>query len=103
MVERPIKKSERQSAPADDTPKSDDTPKNSEAKPAPSAPKRSDRGEKRSSGKGKRGTQEDEPKQVVNLALMRGPKPVKAPAPVTPPSEPEAVSEAEPQTELIAE
>jgi hypothetical protein len=124
MVERPIKKSERQPAPADDSAisatseASEASEANAQPRSAPPPPtrrssetredrgegredrgdRRDDRGDRRSSGKGRRNSQ-DEPKQAVNLALMRGPKPVK---PVAPAPEPEAI-EPEAETEVVSE
>ena len=112
MVERPIKKSERQSAPAGDSSQPSES-QNSESQnsaPRSSAPpvtKRSDRtsdrpsdrtedrGDRKNDRKGKRGDRE-ESKQPVNLALMRGPKPVKSAAPALE-LEPEAVAEENPE------
>ncbi len=97
MVERPIKKSERQAA----EPSSEPPSQTSDSKPsAPSKPQRSadksddrpsGRRDDRSSGRGKRGSQDDEPKQMMNPALMRGPKPIKAP--IAPEPEPEVIAE----------
>ncbi|MBD2603445.1 hypothetical protein H6G81_02590 [Scytonema hofmannii FACHB-248] len=91
MVERPIKKSERQPSPdTDNQPeKSDSMPT---AKPTPKSSKRSD---DRSEGRGKKATFGDESRQSVNPALARGPKPVK-PQPkviIEPESESEPISE----------
>ncbi len=91
MVERPIKKSERQSQANTDT--------NSEnldsIPPVESKPKTSKPDGNRSSGKGKKGSFADENKPPVNPALMRGPKPVKPPAKV----ETEVETESEPISE----
>ncbi len=72
MVDRPIKKADRQNPPVE----SDSTPKSSEA---PSNKSRSAHGGDK---KGKRDSNRDEPRQPENLALMRGPKPSKTPPPV---------------------
>ncbi|OUL30435.1 hypothetical protein BV372_21955 [Nostoc sp. T09] len=73
MIERPIKKSERQSQA--------NTDKNSENEdsvlPIEPNTKGSKPSSKRSSGKGKKGSFGDESRQPVNPALARGPKPVK--------------------------
>lgn len=90
MVERPIKKSERQ-------PKlnTDKNSGNSDSiSPAESNPKRSKGRGDRSSGKGKKGSFADESKPPVNPALARGPKPVKPQPKVT--TEPETDSESSP-------
>jgi hypothetical protein len=88
MVERPIKKSERQAAPS-----SEPSSPTSDSKPSvPAKPQRSaGRSDDRASGRGKRGSQDDEPKQMTNPALMRGPKPVKAP--IAPEPQPEAIAD----------
>ncbi|WP_373540221.1 hypothetical protein [Chamaesiphon sp.] len=74
MVDRPIKKADRQNPPVE----SDGTPKPSEApsKKSSSANRGADKGGKRDSNK------RDEPRAPENLALMRGPKPSKAKPPV---------------------
>ncbi|MBD2355034.1 hypothetical protein H6G41_10435 [Tolypothrix sp. FACHB-123] len=73
MIERPIKKSERQSQA--------NTDKNSEnlddVQPTESNPRSSKARGNRSSGKGKKSSYGDETKQQVSPALVRGPKPVK--------------------------
>ncbi|BAY98148.1 hypothetical protein NIES37_20960 [Tolypothrix tenuis PCC 7101] len=72
MVERPIKKSERQSqANADSNSENLDS-----VTPRESNPKKSKPSGNRSSGKGKKGSFKDEIKPPVNPALVRGPKPV---------------------------
>ncbi|MBD2513061.1 hypothetical protein [Nostoc sp. ATCC 53789] len=75
MVERPIKKSERQSQANTDS--------NSENKdsitPIESNPKSSKPSRNRSSDKGKKASYGDENRQQGNPALARGPKPVKPP------------------------
>jgi hypothetical protein len=89
MVERPIKKSERQSQPSTDnnSEKSDSMPS------VESNPKISKRTDDRSSGKGKKASF-GEAKQQVNPALARGPKPVKPQSNVkTDKTEPETESE----------
>jgi hypothetical protein len=91
MVERPIKKSERQ--PSSGT---DSNSENSDSMPtAQPNPKSSKRGGERSEGRGKKAAFGDESRQSVNPALARGPKPVK-PQPkviIEPESESEAISE----------
>lgn len=91
MVERPIKKSERQAQANTDNnvEKLDSTP------PVESNPKSSKPDRNRSSGKGKKGSFADENKPPVNPALMRGPKPVKPPVKV----EKEVETESEPISE----
>lgn len=102
MVERPIKKSERQAvapvteeggeAQETESPAKRDTPKPVRAKDKPPGQsdrsERSDRSDDRRSddrrskgkGKGKRGSRDDDqPKAPASLATMRGPRPVKAP------------------------
>ncbi|MFN6569580.1 hypothetical protein A6770_10950 [Nostoc minutum NIES-26] len=87
MVERPIKKSERQSQANTDTnsENSDSVP------PIESNPRSSKPRGNRSSGKGKKASYGDENKQQVNPALARGPKPVKPKINVK--TEPETESE----------
>ncbi|MBC1241686.1 hypothetical protein VF14_02545 [Nostoc linckia z18] len=91
MVERPIKKSERQSQAntENNSENLDSTP------PVESNPKSSKPDRNRSSGKGKKRSFADENKPPVNPALMRGPKPVKPPTKV----EKEVETEAEPNSE----
>jgi hypothetical protein len=81
MVERPIKKSERQAQGSTDknSENSDSIPP-IESNPKSSKPSR-DRSD-RSSGKGKKGSFGDENRQPTNPALARGPKPVKPPVKV---------------------
>jgi hypothetical protein len=105
MVERPIKKSERQSQDAADTSPSKPSDFQPPVKPTPKAVGRGDeRLERNNKGnKGKKAYGADESKQAINPALVRGPKPVKAPVPVSPPeTESELVSE-EPQEEATTE
>jgi hypothetical protein len=85
MVDRPIKKADRQNPPVD----SDGTPKSSEApsKKSGSSNRGADKGGRRDSNK------RDEPKAPENLALMRGPKPSKAKPPVIKEAEPEAMED----------
>ena len=73
MVERPIKKSERQDNP-DASNSSALQPKKEERR------ERSDRG--KGKGKGKKGSRKEEAPKAVNLALVRPPKPGKAKPPV---------------------
>ncbi len=111
MVERPIKKSERQtenpSTSSDATPQASDSKPSAPPKPQRSSERSDDRPSgrsddrpagrnDRSSGRGKRGSQDDEPKQMMNPALMRGPKPVKAP--IAPEPQPEAIEETTEET-----
>ena len=74
MVDRPIKKADRQNPPVE----SDGNPKSAEAptKKTISSNRGAEKGGKRDSNK------RDEPKAPENLALMRGPKPSKAKPPV---------------------
>ncbi len=79
MVERPIKKSERQAAQQNEN--------NGEATQASPSPGRStDRNENRSrskdKGRGKGKDRDEKPSAPVNPALMRGPRPVKPKPPV---------------------
>ena len=85
MVDRPIKKADRQNPPVE----SDGTPKSSEAPSKKSSSNRGgDKGGKRDSNK------RDEPRAPENLALMRGPKPSKAKSPVIKEAEPEVGEDA---------
>ncbi|MFH7024519.1 MAG: hypothetical protein ACHBN1_03750 [Heteroscytonema crispum UTEX LB 1556] len=86
MVERPIKKSERQSQASTDS----DSGNSDSMPPVESNPKISKRSDDRSSGKGKKPSF-GEAKQQVNPALARGPKPVKPQTNVK--TEPEIESE----------
>ncbi|MCC5603000.1 hypothetical protein [Nostoc favosum] len=92
MVERPIKKSERQSQGSTDN--------NSENKdsipPIESNPKSSKPSRNRSSDKGKKASYGEENRQQGNPALARGPKPVKPPAKVQ-------TEELETESETISE
>lgn len=84
-MERPIKKSERQSS------EGDSKSENSDSMPtAQSSRKSSKQSDNRSEGRGKKATLGDESRQSVNPALARGPKPVK----------PKANIKTEPETEL---
>ncbi len=85
MVDRPIKKADRQNPPVE----SDGNPKSSEApaKKTSSANRGADKGGRRDSNK------RDEPRAPENLALMRGPKPSKAKPPVIKEAEPEVSEE----------
>ncbi|BAY17140.1 hypothetical protein NIES21_29750 [Anabaenopsis circularis NIES-21] len=97
MVERPIKKSERQAQA-----NTDNNSENSDSAPSiESHPKRSNSRDNRSSGKRKKDSAKDEIKQQVNPALARGPKPVKAPVIVKsePETDAEQVSEESPSEE----
>lgn len=85
-MERPIKKSERQSSEGTDT-----ESENLDSMPTPqSSRKNSKRSDDRSEGRGKKASFGDESRQSVNPALARGPKPVK----------PKANIKTEPETEL---
>lgn len=88
MVERPIKKSERQAQANTDSDLGNGDIRES-------LPKSSKPSGNRSSGKGKKSSFRDENKQPTNPALARGPKPVK-PKPV---SNPEPETEVEPTSE----
>jgi hypothetical protein len=93
MVERPIKKSERQSQPS-----ADNNSENLDSiPPVESNPRSSKPSQNRSSGKGKKGSFGDENKPPSNPALMRGPKPVKPPVKV------ETEVQTETETESISE
>lgn len=87
MVDRPIKKADRQNPPVE----SDGTPKPSEAptKKSSSSNRGADKGGKRDSNK------RDEPRAPENLALMRGPKPSKAKPPVIKAADPEVTEDTE--------
>ncbi|MEH2248653.1 hypothetical protein [Nostoc sp.] len=75
MVERPIKKSERQSQQS-----TDNNSENSDSiTPIESNPKSSKPSRNRSAGTGKKASSGDENRQQGNPALARGPKPVKPP------------------------
>ncbi len=91
MVERPVKKSERQS---EET--ADSNPRNSEFQPPvskASSSKDSGRREERASGRAKK-SEPDGAVRQTNAALARGPKPAKPKPPVEPIIE-ESVSEEE--------
>jgi hypothetical protein len=90
MVERPIKKSERQPK-ADTGSESENSDSMPTAQPKPKSSKRND---DRSEGRGKKASFGDESRQSVNPALARGPKPVKPqPKVIIPESESETISE----------
>ncbi len=89
MVERPIKKSERQSQGSTDN----NSEKTDSIPPIESNPKSSKPSRDRSSGTGKKSSYKDENRQPVNPALARGPKPVKPPAPKVQTEELETESE----------
>ncbi|BBD68376.1 hypothetical protein NIES4072_43110 [Nostoc commune NIES-4072] len=75
MVERPIKKSERQAqASTDNNSENTDSIPPIESNPKSSKPSRN-----RSSDKGKKASYGEENRQQGNPALARGPKPVKPP------------------------
>jgi hypothetical protein len=78
MVDRPIKKADRQNPPVenDGTPKSSEAPSKKSSSSSSRSEDRGDRGGRRDSNK------RDEPRAPENLALMRGPKPSKAKPPV---------------------
>ncbi|GAX37805.1 hypothetical protein [Nodularia sp. NIES-3585] len=87
MVERPIKKSERQSQPI-----TDNSSENSDSMtPVESQSKSLKPVVNRSSSAGKKSSLKDDTRQRVNPALARGPKPVKLPVNVK--TEPESESE----------
>lgn len=89
MVERPIKKSERQSQTnADNNTENIDSPVESNSKS-------SKPNNHRSSGNRKKSSFKDENKPPVNPALMRGPKPVKA--------QPITKTDSEPESEVVSE
>ncbi|MCC5665209.1 hypothetical protein LC653_15110 [Nostoc sp. CHAB 5784] len=78
MVERPIKKSERQSQGS-----TDNNSENTDSiPPIESNPKSSKPSRNRSSEKGKKASYGEENRQQGNPALARGPKPVKPPVKV---------------------
>lgn len=78
MVERPIKKSERQSQGS-----TDNNSENTDSiPPIESNPKSSKPTRNRSSEKGKKASYGEENRQQGNPALARGPKPVKPPVKV---------------------
>lgn len=92
MVERPIKKSERQAVaqPSDvveevlgDQPSPNEGSLDSISQsPQERSTSRPFRGKDKAKGKGNRNQQEDERSTKVNPALMRGPRPTKAKPPV---------------------
>ncbi|MGV0104386.1 hypothetical protein [Nostoc sp. DSM 114167] len=89
MVERPIKKSERQAqANTDSNSENSDSVTPIESNPKSSKPSR-----ERSSDKGKKASSRDESRPPVNPALARGPKPVKPPTPKVKTEELETESE----------
>lgn len=87
MVERPIKRSERQPKTGTDS----DSENSDSLPPIESNRKSPKQSDQRSKGKGKTASFGDESRQVVNPALARGPKPVKPKANVK--TEPETESE----------
>jgi hypothetical protein len=93
MVDRPIKKADRQNPPVE----SDGTPKSSEAPKKSSSNRGADKGSRRDSNK------RDEPKAPENLALMRGPKPSKAKPPVIKAADPEVAEDAVTEGDTSAE
>jgi hypothetical protein len=97
MVERPIKKSERQSqANTDNNAENPDSAPSIESNPKSAKPTIN---LNRSSGGGKKASFKDEIKQQGNPALARGPKPVKFQPPIKAESEPES----EPESEAISD
>jgi hypothetical protein len=86
MVDRPIKKADRQNPPVE----IDSTPKSSEA---PNKSRSTRSGDK----KGKRDSNRDEPRPPENLALMRGPKPSKTPPPIVKEVVPEVDTDPSPE------
>lgn len=109
MVERPIKKSERQIAPPSDAGEEtreqiQETQTNAveNSLETPTAPPEKRKvipsvpGKEKSKGRGKGGKREEEPSPPMNLALMRGPKPTKPKPPVvTAPTEEAPTAEVE--------
>ncbi|MEH2200539.1 hypothetical protein [Nostoc sp.] len=92
MVERPIKKSERQSqASTDNNSENTDSITPIESNPKSSKPTRN-----RSSGTDKKASYGNETRQQGNPALARGPKPVKPPVKVE-------TEEVETESETISE
>ncbi|MEH2191937.1 MAG: hypothetical protein V7K98_04635 [Nostoc sp.] len=95
MVERPIKKSERQSQV-----NTDNNSENTDSiTPIESNPKNSKPTRNRSSGTDKKASYGNETRQQGNPALARGPKPVKPPVKVEteePETESETISEESP-------
>lgn len=93
MVERPIKKSERQTVaqPSDfvqEVPETESRPVEGSRdsiiqSPEDESKTRPFRGRDKTKGKGKGNQQEDERSRAVNPALMRGPKPTKPKPPVS--------------------
>ncbi len=104
MVERPIKKSERQVAPPSDAGEETQetqpnavedslettTPSPEKRKVIPSIP-----GKEKAKGRGKGSNREEAAPPPMNMALMRGPKPVKSKPPVVT-APPEEVSSEDP-------
>lgn len=98
MVERPIKKSERQVQPTNDSseasiappakPSHSEKPSRVEKPSRAEKPSRSGDDRKQDRSKGRKGSKVEEPKAGANLALMRGPKPTKPTAPVEEPPDP---------------
>ena len=98
MVERPIKKSERQANPDASNSSSPPPSRDERKEPRDERQDRSARGK----GKGKRGSREEEPKQAVNPAFARPPKPSKAKPPVIEEVAPE-VTEDSSRSEITGE
>ncbi|WP_414526522.1 hypothetical protein [Nodularia chucula] len=86
MVERPIKKSERQSPAV-----TGDSSENGDALSPVESDRKSSKPARRSSNSDKKSNFKEETRQKVNPALARGPKPVKVAPPVL--AEPESESE----------
>jgi hypothetical protein len=93
MVDRPIKKADRQNPPVE----SDGNPKSSEAPKKSSSNRGGEKGGRRDSNK------RDEPKAPENLALMRGPKPSKAKPPVIKEADPEVTEDTTAEGDTAAE
>jgi hypothetical protein len=96
MVDRPIKKADRQNPPVE----GDGTPRSAAA---PSKKGSSDRGADK--GGRRDSNKRDEPRAPENLALMRGPKPSKAKPPVIKAESEvteEVATEGEASTEAVA-
>ena len=94
MVDRPIKKADRQNPPVE----SDGNPKSeAPSKKTISSNRGADKGGKRDSNK------RDEPRAPENLALMRGPKPSKAKPPVIKEAAPGVSDETEAADDVVTE
>lgn len=92
MVERPIKKADRQPKPEENDSTSAKRSDDAEGKRSPRNGDKNSQGRK--DKRDKRGSRDEEPKAPVNLALVRGPKPTK-PQPI--------VEEVAPEVEAVVE